>query len=95
MTIPAPSRERVSIRTERTQLIVGIVAIVSLPVGIGFLALSVKPLAIAALLSFFVFGNWWVVLEWLRRGEMRQANRKYEEEVARFQAEISSTARIP
>jgi DNA-binding helix-hairpin-helix protein with protein kinase domain len=87
LTIPAPSRQQVLVRPEKTQLIVGIVALVVLPVGIVSLCLGLKPLAIAALISFFVFGDWWLILELLRRGEIRQANRDYEEEVAALWAE--------
>jgi DNA-binding helix-hairpin-helix protein with protein kinase domain len=89
MTIPTPSRQRVIVRPEDTQIIIGVVALGSLLLGIGFLPLGVKFLAIAGLISFLGFGSWWATLEFRRRKEIRQANREYDEEVAVLRAEAT------
>jgi DNA-binding helix-hairpin-helix protein with protein kinase domain len=86
ITVPAPTRQRVVITWSPAQITVAVVAAVSF-VAAGPLALSLVPVAIAALLSCLIFSVWWVVLELLRRAETREANREYDVEVAALRAD--------
>ncbi len=82
--VQPPSRPRIDIRANATQWTVGAVAVAA-GLGFGPLALCVKPVAVACLIAFVLFGTWWGVLEGKRRSAMYEANREYKAKVAVLQ----------
>jgi DNA-binding helix-hairpin-helix protein with protein kinase domain len=84
--------EPVAVPRRQLQQAVGVVALVGAAAFVPLLFAG-KGAGAVALLSFVVFGAWWLIIEFARRMEQHEVNREYEEESARWEAAIREERR--